>query len=117
MLNHRGFFCRLFYIRLLKTKSIRIEGKNKTQQNLPMKTQALSEKQRTALWNSDELSLQMWGKESLKSNSCLYEQAWFTPMKVYLVLVDNFSIGFIREETINKGNKKLLMGWEKCLQM
>lgn len=47
----------------------------------------------------------------------MYEQAWFTPVKAYLVLVDNFTIDFIREETIKKGNKKLLMGWEKCLQM
>lgn len=29
----------------------------------------------------------------------------------------SFSISSIREETIKKSNKKLLMGWEKCLQM
>lgn len=50
-LNHRRFICRLFwYIRLLKTKSTRIEAKRKTQQNLLTKTQALPEKQRTAFW-------------------------------------------------------------------
>lgn len=29
----------------------------------------------------------------------------------------NFIINFIRKETIKKSNKKLLMVWEKCLQM
>lgn len=29
----------------------------------------------------------------------------------------SFSVDVIREETIKKSNKKLLKGWEKCLQM